>query len=173
MFHVIVSMCPHGTLDMPPDTVMKLGQLQTADGKSERIIAWTELCTAMNRVIPEFEKVFIFKVLFPRLDEEVTIKLHHQITAPFVVHPDTKRCSVPIPDIDTWIPSMAPRLSQLVDPPEDPKNPVPHWKRDTRDAEQQTILVPYVKHLRSMLNAAFPFKLDDRVDILRRSHKLY
>jgi hypothetical protein len=100
---------------------------------------------------------FIFRAMFPRLDARVTTGMDHCVKAPFVIHPSTKRCSVPIPNIDTWLPHMAPRLSELVPPPPDDR--IPDWVQE-REAEQRGVaLAPYVHHLQQVMNRAYPLQV--------------
>jgi len=169
----ITEMLPGGTQDISNDIMEHLGRLQIGEHRAEREIAWKSLCKQLNRVVPEFERAFIFKMLFPRLDEDVTIKMHHQIKAPFAMHPDTKRCSVPIPDIDKWTPDMAPRLSELIDPPDDDKKYRQQqryrWEHD--DTNKGSRLNEYITHLLKMLHEAYPLVTQEVVP--RKSFKLY
>lgn len=101
-----------GTLVTLPEQVIEA--LVRVQMEAENTRAWGEFCTLMNAVVPDFERQFIYRMMYPRLDEDVTVKHHHLVKFPFVVHPGSRRCSIPIPDVDTWTPDMAPRLSELM-----------------------------------------------------------
>ena len=113
----------------------------------------------------------MFAMMFPRLDRDVTTRMDHCIKAPFVVHPATKRCCIPIPDIDTWKPNMAPRISELVRQPPNPKDKSSSGRfggggdddwLERREAEKRTaVLTPYVNHVNAMLHTAYPLKVFD------------
>jgi len=102
----------------------------------------------------DFERVFIHKAMFPRLDEAVTTNMDHCLKAPFVIHPATRRCSVPIPDIDKWLPHMAPRASELIPLPPDEK--VPLWVQEKEAKRCDTALAEYVQHLYAVIHRAYP-----------------
>lgn len=150
------------------------GELMAAIGQAEtrrqRMDAWLALCAIMPLSPPQqqqvdnqvtYEMCYIFTVMFPRIDERVTTDMSHCVKAPFVLHPSTKRCSVPIPDIDTWRPYMAPRISEIVPPPKPPEGSPDmwRWKEDERRRhEQGDALTPYVMHFRRMLLEAYPLQ---------------
>jgi DNA primase small subunit len=119
----------------------------------ERTRHWDEICKLLP---PWFEQHFVFTLLYPRLDRNVTTLSNHCVKAPFVIHPTTKRCSVPIPNIETWQPHTAPRLSELVDMP----NSNPYGWRPNYDEEETkgVILAKYVNHLEHMLLQAYPHR---------------
>lgn len=120
----------------------------------ERKAAWKILCG----LVPDkggFKKRVIFELLYPRLDGQVTTAMTHCVKAPFVVHPDSRRCSVPIPNIDTWRPDQSPRLSEVATSIEDLANPY-GWSPDGRAAASGAILTGYVNHMRDMISSAFP-----------------
>jgi len=117
ILHLIIELVPGGVRYIPNGTIETLSELQCCGEISERKKLWASLCSILDAVVPKFERAFIFRVLFPVLDKEVTTRFHHFIKTPFAIHPGTKRCSVPIPDIDTWTPDMAPRISELVESP--------------------------------------------------------
>lgn len=106
---------------------------------------------------PDFERVFIFKAMFPRLDEDVTTNMSHCLKAPFVIHPLTRRCSVPIPDIDKWLPHMAPRASELIPLPPDDK--VPAWVQEREARRCALALSEYVQHLALVMHRAYPLPI--------------
>lgn len=111
--------------------------------------AWQNLCEVVHAKYPGFEEQVVFTLLFPRLDERVTIESNHCVKAPFVIHGSTKRCCVPIPDIDTWRPEEAPRISDFV------------LRKDSvyeedRKRLKPVSLVPYEEHLKRMLRLAYP-----------------
>lgn len=138
----------------------------------ERSDAWELLCMAVDEMAMRdagtFERRAIFTLLFPRLDEDVTSRMGHCIKAPFVIHPVTKRCSVPIPDVDTWTPDMAPRISDLVPVPVNDKNKSrfqngdgddrEDWLAKKEAAKRAMILDPFVRHVETMVRRAFPYK---------------
>jgi DNA primase small subunit len=101
----------NGTLVLPDEVIEALVRVQM---EAENKNAWGEFCARMNVIVPDFERQFIYRMMYPRLDEDVTVKHHHLVKFPFVVHPGSRRCSIPIPDVDTWTPDMAPRLSELM-----------------------------------------------------------
>lgn len=92
----------------------------------QRMTLWKQACVAVDKERGQqqgaFERRFIFAMMFPRLDGNVTTSMNHCVKSPFAMHPATKRCCVPIPDIDTWRPHMAPRISELCKPPVNPKD---------------------------------------------------
>lgn len=100
------------TLVLPDEVIEALVRVQM---EAENKNAWGEFCARMNTIVPDFERQFIYRMMYPRLDEDVTVKHHHLVKFPFVVHPGSRRCSIPIPDVDTWTPDMAPRLSELME----------------------------------------------------------
>jgi hypothetical protein len=88
--------------------------------------------------------------------------MNHCIKLPFVIHPDTKRCSIPIPDIETWTPDRAPRLSHFIVPPSRIENKYGYRPPDAEDEEQdkynkRAALSLYVRHMTNMVEAAYPF----------------
>lgn len=129
--------------------------------------AWSDL---VNEFGPVFRARVIFALLFPRIDANVTTQMNHCIKAPFVIHPDTKRCSVPIPDIETWTPLRAPRLCHFVLPPADPKNKYGHgrgsYRNDDDDdgesRQSRARLEVYIAHMSRMIETAYPFADGDR-----------
>ena len=141
---------------------------------------WQAFCTLMSSddeegLVPDFERRFIFRMMYPRLDAGVTIKHHHLVKFPFVVHPGSRRCAIPIPNIDTWTPDMAPRLSELLASAQDVQdekeanNNNPNinsnngWRRDQYAGGgggggglKANPLDPYVDHFTRMLNIEYP-----------------
>lgn len=129
--------------------------------------AWDDFCVIMSAsLVPDFERRFIFRMMYPRLDEDVTVKDHHLVKFPFVIHPGSRRCAIPIPDVDTWKPEDAPRLSELMAYAEqferdgggeegerDPK--FYHYGRSTGNVKPNP-LAPYVAHFSKMLAAEYP-----------------
>lgn len=121
--------------------------------------AWNDLVSAFG---PVFRERVIFAMLFPRIDANVTTQMNHCIKAPFVIHPDTKRCSVPIPNIDDWNPARAPRLSHFVKPPSQMNNN-PYGYRDRNQDEDgeesysRARLELYIAHMSRMIESAYPF----------------
>jgi hypothetical protein len=97
--------------------------------------------------------------MFPRLDERVTTGMDHLLKSVFAVHPSTKRVSVPIPDIDTWQPHMAPRISEVV-PPLDAAAPDSSnfWILEKVARERAMVLTPYIHHLQEVVQRAYPYK---------------
>lgn len=118
--------------------------------------AWELL---VNRFGPVFRSRVIFAMLFPRLDANVTTQMNHCVKAPFVIHPDTKRCSIPIPNVDTWTPDLAPRLSHFVVPPSRRTNKYGNWGQDDDDDSMigKANISVYVTHMSKMIEAAYPF----------------
>lgn len=123
--------------------------------QADRVTLWTQICALVPA--PWFEKQVIFTLLAPRIDRNVTIMHNHCIKAIFVVHPTTKRVAVPIPDIDTWLPDMAPRLSDIVRLPEI-SNPY-GWVPPGEDCAggKGAALTSYVNHVLQMLDKAYPY----------------
>jgi len=113
--------------------------------------AWMLVCSVVHSKYPGFEEHVVFALLFPRLDERVTIESNHCVKAPFVIHSATKRCCVPIPDIDTWKPDDAPRISDFVQRKDDPGS-----FYEERQRAKPVSLVPYEDHLKRMLKLAYP-----------------
>ena len=138
----------------PPSCGGLLIELATATGREARIDAWLRLCTEFG---PGFEMLFIFKTMFPRLDERVTTGMDHCIKSVFAVHPSTKRVSVPIPDIDVWLPHMAPRLSEVVPPPIDES--MPDWALAKAARQRAMVLTPYIQHLQQVVTRAYPYQV--------------
>lgn len=137
-----------GPTRMPPDAVSLLTDLGQARTRDERVATWTTFCALVGQ---DFEMDFIFYVMYPRLDAGVTTNMDHCVKAPFVVHPGTKQCSVPIPDIDTWLPHMAPRLSEL-------GVALPFETRGYHPAPGKPVLSSYIKHLEHMVLQAYPMR---------------
>jgi DNA primase small subunit len=145
---------------LPVMAVPVLVQLSSATSRDERLVAWHELCGVIGRGDgPTFERIFIHRAMFPRLDEAVTIKMDHCLKAPFVIHPSTRRCSVPIPNIDEWLPHMAPRASDLIPLPPDDR--VPHWVQEKESRRCATTLAQYVQHLSAVMHRAYPPPMRD------------
>jgi DNA primase small subunit len=140
----------------PVDVIPLLVQLSNATSRQGRIDAWLELCQVLGKGI-DFERVFIFRVMFPRLDEAVTTNMDHCLKAPFVIHPATRRCSVPIPDIDVWLPHMAPRASELIPLPPDER--VPLWAQEKEARRCAMTLAQYVQHVSAVMNRAYPLPI--------------
>jgi DNA primase catalytic subunit len=137
---------------LPLPTIPALVKLSNAKTREERLEAWRELCEILGG--PGFEQIFIFKAMFPRLDEAVTTNMDHCLKAPFVVHPLTRRCSVPIPSIDAWLPHLAPRASELIPLPPDDK--VPLWMQEKEERRCAMTLAPYVQHMAAVMDRAYP-----------------
>ena len=121
--------------------------------------AWNDLCTTFG---PMFRSRLLFWLLFPRIDANVTTQMNHCIKLPFVIHPDTRRCSIPIPDIETWTPEKAPRLSHFITPPSKIDNKYGYRAPDEEDTDQlnfkrRAALSLYVRHMTNMVEAAYPF----------------
>ena len=138
----------------PPACGGLLIELTTATGREARIDAWLRLCAEFG---PGFEMTFIFKAMFPRLDERVTTGMDHCIKSVFAVHPSTKRVSVPIPDIDVWLPHMAPRLSEVIPLPAD--DTVPEWAMARVAQQRAMVLTPYIQHLQQVVTRAYPYQV--------------
>jgi DNA primase small subunit len=141
---------------LPDSCIPRLVEISQVVGRDARISAWQRLCALFG---PEFEMRFIFRAMFPRLDTRVTTGMDHLIKAPFVIHPSTKRCAVPIPNIDTWLPHMAPRISELVPAPPSLDNRVPDWVREREDQQRGQVLAPYVHHLQTIMNRLYPLRI--------------
>ena len=149
---LIIDMAPEDeTLRMTIATI--LGDIQDMNNATDIAASWDSLCGVMPG--EHFQRNFVFKVMYPRLDERVTTEMNHCAKAPFVVHPATKRASVPIPDIDTWKPEMAPRLSQLVEL-DDKTAGVYGWQWKKQRDTEGAVMGNYVRHTLSMLREAYP-----------------
>ncbi len=152
-----------GTSDGPPDDDVYNGlhqciaDLYHAPSVADRKVAWKRMCKLFD---PRFKKRLIFMLLYPRLDVAVTTSMTHCIKAPFVVHPESKRCCVPIPNVETWGPHMAPRLSELAVSEDELANPY-GWRggggQDELAGGKGAVLTDYVNHLSEMLSRAFPY----------------
>ena len=151
--------------------VAALAQMAVANSLDQTRLHWNRLCSLVDardtelseqdRKTKGFEARFIFTVIYPRLDASVTTAMHHCIKAPFVIHPSTKRFSVPIPDLDKWYPEMAPRISEVVAAPVDPKMQSrfkSEWKEEADARRRAKVLEPYVEHLATMVHRAYPAK---------------
>lgn len=126
---------------------------------------WKDLCiilgTLLGHLPRHIERNFVFKMFFPRLDHNVTVQLQHPIKAPWVVHPTTKRLSVPIPNIDTWKPEDAPRISQIVELDDEKANVYGQWEQRRAREERQamgSILSQYVAPVTYMIQKAYPMR---------------
>lgn len=137
---------------LPEEIIPALVRLSHASSRDEREAAWRYLCQLMG--IPDFERLFIFRAMYPRLDAAVTTDMGHLLKAPFVIHPLTRRCSVPIPDLDKWLPHMAPRASDLIPLPPDDK--VPAWVQEKEARRCAMTLADYVQHLSTVMHRAYP-----------------
>jgi|WetSurMetagenome_2_1015567.scaffolds.fasta_scaffold00074_15 DNA primase catalytic subunit len=144
-----------GVAELPEQTIPILVRLSNAGSAPARVESWKELCEVLGG--PDFERRFIFKAMFPRLDEEVTTGMGHPLKAPFVIHPSTRRCSVPIPDLDKWLPHMAPRASELIPLPPDDKVPV--WVQEKEARRCAMVLAEYVQHLSLVMHRAYPLPI--------------
>jgi len=145
---------------LPAPVMHIMVRLVHATCREVREVAWQELCRAMD--VPDFERIFIFKAMFPRLDGAVTTGMGHLIKAPFVIHPTSRRCSVPIPDIDKWLPHMAPRASDLIPLPPDDR--VPAWVQEKEARRCALSLAEYVQHLSSVMHRAYPLPIGSRME---------
>ncbi len=166
----IVSMIPLGSSIGTAEEVTQMVMLAMVryvpyeDGPERLKEVWEKVRIIMGGClgVPDstFQCIFVFRVLFPRLDENVTTVMNHLIKAPWVMHPETKRVSVPIPDIDTWKPEEAPRISQIVEPPEDAKDRDPYGFHRRRAMEERraegVALSSYVAPVTYMVQRAYP-----------------
>jgi hypothetical protein len=152
---------------LPPYVAERVALLHGANGYEARLAAWKDWCSTIDEwkgwPPSTYEREFVFSVLFPRLDRAVTVAMNHCIKSVFVIHPDTKRCSVPIPDIDTWRPDMAPRISELVDVPMTAKQRQqqnrPEWQLRKEAETRDAVLTQYVAHMCKMVAKAYPFQV--------------
>ena len=147
----VVESCGQGG-QCPEDFPIMMAYVYQAQDQKERVAAWRDMCDQLPW--PDFERRFIFSVMYPQIDERVTTEMHHCLKAPFCVHPGTKRFSVPIPDIDAWGPHDAPRISDVVPLETDTAgaNPYQRARPDT------AILSPYVTHMMAVINRAYPLR---------------
>lgn len=166
----------HETIELISRIVAEMRKMTTGFHNSrEQEIIQSAACLAASdprrawsNLVSEFGSVFrarvIFAMLFPRIDANVTTQMNHCIKAPFVVHPDTKRCSVPIPDIETWTPLRAPRLSHFVLPPTNAKNKYGYRSEQDEEESRQSRarLEVYIAHMSRMIEMAYPFASGDR-----------
>jgi len=64
---------------------------------------------------------------------------------------------VPIPDLDKWLPHMAPRASELIPLPPDDKVPV--WVQEKEARRCAMVLAEYVQHLSLVMHRAYPLPI--------------
>jgi DNA primase small subunit len=152
-----------------PDAVSeKIALLYQAENYDARLSVWRDVCSAVDMWRDwqpgTYEREVVFAVLFPRLDRKVTTELNHLIKSVFAIHPDTRRCSVPIPDIDTWRPDMAPRISEMVEPPltrqqQQQQMHRPEWQMQKEAEAREAVLTQYVTHFCRMVTEAYPYRV--------------
>ena len=161
---VIIDVCGLALKILPPDFIDDLTQMLASlhDPRSrgpDRVMYWEQLCAmvVLRLNAPWFEKQLLFTLLGPRLDRAVTTTPTHLIKAPFVIHPATKRVAVPIPDIDTWTPDKAPRISDILCFPCD-NDYGWHSQEEKERQRREAILSDYVFHVNTLLRQAYPPK---------------
>jgi DNA primase small subunit len=96
----------------------------------------------------KFMRSMAYRLLWPRLDRPVTVAMNHCTKAPFVIHPETKRVSVPIPPrrLNTWVPNEAPRISQVI-------------VTENGQYYDCNVLESYLQYARAILTAAYPLQV--------------
>ncbi|EPZ30955.1 primase, polypeptide 1, 49kDa [Rozella allomycis CSF55] len=83
----------------------------------EKEPGWNSTMTSVERwqrIVPKLEHSN-YRLLYPRIDTNVSIGLNHLLKSPFCVHPKTGRICVPIIDIDEFDPTSAPTVYEVCD----------------------------------------------------------
>jgi DNA primase small subunit len=104
---------PVGDLVEPSVFAFVIDSTQSIDDR------WTRLTASIS---DEDARKFVFKIVFPRFDVNVTKEVGHLLKCPFSVHPKSLRISLPLafssPLIDVFdLDAIAPLLSAVVDDP--------------------------------------------------------